>query len=262
MFFIIIYINLLSAKVSYAGNAENENLETGYRAIISDDIDLINESDYAEILEAMDPVTEYGNAMLYVAELGVKKPLLSGLYKQAENIYDEKFGLSTNGMLLMIDMDSRELVLRTFGEFMEEIPDKSVDNILSKSYKLASSGDYTGCIIKVFDLSEKTLKKVFIPHTTTWLCNGLVSALMALLITFKLANKNVGYPPPEKSIRAHGVRGKIKAKASDKKLVEKIRVVNVGGYGYNGSLFGGGGGGGGFSGGGGGRSSGGGHHSF
>lgn len=51
-----------------------------------------------------------------------------------------------DGILCLIDMEHRELVIRTFGEAIHYLTDSRVEEIEDKAYEKIRDGDYAGCL--------------------------------------------------------------------------------------------------------------------
>lgn len=63
----------------------------------------------------------------------------------AELLFDE-YCTSDDGVICMIDLDNREIVLRTFGEAIRYLTDDRIDEILDEAWEAVSEGDYKECL--------------------------------------------------------------------------------------------------------------------
>lgn len=75
----------------------------------------------------------------------------------AEKWFDNYAG-SENGVLYLIDMDNREIVLKTFGEAIEYITDNRRDTILDNAYEQIAQEKYAQTIEEMLGGTEKYYK--------------------------------------------------------------------------------------------------------
>ncbi len=54
--------------------------------------------------------------------------------------------ISDDGVICMIDMDNREIVLRTFGKAIFYLTDERIDGILDEAWEAVSDGSYKECL--------------------------------------------------------------------------------------------------------------------
>ena len=270
--FIPVLLMLLLLSGSVLADADiYTNPDTGYRALIEDDADLLSEQEENEVLETMIGMTEYGDCGLKTISDNPK----SSAKAFAEAFYYEKFQNQT-GVVFLIDMENRELYLAVSdGEVHDVITDAKALTVVDNVYTMASRGDYAGTAEKVFSQCRSLMRGGRIAQPMKYICNALLALIIGLVICFEVANKSAtpGATTDTELITAAAVTFAAGAAAAN--LVSKRKTYSSvnsgssgGGGGFHSSGGGGGfhssGGGGGFhsSGGGGGFHGGGGGHKF
>lgn len=73
----------------------------------------------------------------------------------ADDFYDELFGINTDGILYLIDMDNRENWISTSGEAILYIDDDRIERILDKTTPNLSDGDFDGAAIAFIQTTAK-----------------------------------------------------------------------------------------------------------
>ena len=64
----------------------------------------------------------------------------------ADDLYDTQTAEDSDGFLMLIDMDNREICISTAGEAIRYLDDGRIDAILDDAYYYVSEGDYAGCL--------------------------------------------------------------------------------------------------------------------
>ena len=64
----------------------------------------------------------------------------------ADDFFDEHSTEQEDGVVLLIDMDNREITISTCGIAIRYLTDSRIDNILDAAYAKISNGDYNGCM--------------------------------------------------------------------------------------------------------------------
>lgn len=78
------------------------NVDTGYEAVIEDDADIIDESNYSSLLDIMKQITVYGNVMLKTIDTNS-----TTTESYVRSLYREKYG-TDSGTIFIIDMYNRK----------------------------------------------------------------------------------------------------------------------------------------------------------
>ena len=121
------------------------NPDSGYDAVIYDRADKLSASEEKDLIEVMQPLTDYGNAVFYSISETDMQPAA-----KSESLYAELYGGKTvSGTLFLIDMQNRELYLYNAGaegdDFSYKITSSKSNTIMDNVYRYASDGDYYKC---------------------------------------------------------------------------------------------------------------------
>lgn len=246
---------------AYAEDLTYVNPNTGYKAFIVDEEDLLTPEEESRLLTTyMVPVTEFGDVGFITCYATA-----SSTRREAENRYVEYIGGGKNGTVLVIDMNYRIIQIASDGAVYKIITKAQANAITDNSYKYASNGDYYGCAADIFKQEERLLRGGQVPQPMKHISNILVAITLSILINYMLVlfqRKNSDKVDEHKIFNATTVSSLIPSVVYTEKVSERRYKASSD---SGGGSFGGGGGfsgGGGSSGGGGGFSGGGGGHSF
>ena len=73
----------------------------------------------------------------------------------ADDFYDGLTTEDSDGILVLIDMDNREIYLSTCGKAIRYLTDSRLDSILDDGFDYVSNGDYAGCISAMLSGAER-----------------------------------------------------------------------------------------------------------
>lgn len=255
-----------STRAAYAESLDYINPNTGYKAFVIDEEDLLTDEEEAKLLEDMKPITEFGNVGFISCYANAYST-----QKEAEDRYVANIGGGVSGTILLIDMHYRIIQIASDGAMYRVITKSYANAITDNSYKYASRGQYYECASDIFGQELRLLEGGKISQPMKHISNFLVAITLGVLINYmivlmqragKAVNKSKIFTATTVSTLAMGI-------SSKNVISEKRYRASSGGSGGGGGFSGGGGGGfsggggGGFSGGGGGGfSGGGGGHSF
>ena len=152
--------------------------ETGFSALIDDAEGLLSEDEKQELLEQMKPLTRYGNVMF-----GSTSQTSSDLVSNAKSIYSQAFG-SSNGILFLIDMGTRNLTLYSSEKIYDTITRAYANVITDSVYPLASRGDYCGAAKSAFSQCLLLLDGKRIAQPMKYINNSLLSLILAILLMY------------------------------------------------------------------------------
>ena len=178
IFLPLFVVILLTCTDVYAYEQYYKNEDTGYEAVIDDEADLLSDSEERSLLELMEEVTEYGNAAFVSTDENS-----SSASGYASSYYRSVFG-HESGTVFLIDMDNRVLYIYSYGDVYDTVTDSKAETITDNVYKMASSGDYSGCAEEVFKEISTLLGGGRIAQPMKYICNALLAVLIALLINF------------------------------------------------------------------------------
>lgn len=170
--FAVILIWLLPCSLLYA-KADN-----GYRSVIQDEADLLTDAEEKNLLEAMEPITQYGNVAFLST---VDNHHSTGYY--AEACYRDLFS-HESGTVFLIDMDNRNIWIFSDGEIYDVVTEDYADTITDNVYRQASRADYFDCAQNVYHQMDTILSGGRIAQPMKYMCNLLLAFLSSLLIFY------------------------------------------------------------------------------
>lgn len=157
---------------------EYTNPETGYVIYIADEEDLLTDSEEAQLIEDMKPITEYGNAGFVSCENN------SVSTRQfAEKRYSSVFG-SESGTLLLIDMGMREFYIRNNGAISKIITSAYSNTISDNIYKYASDRYYYKFASVCFLQELELLRGGKIAQPMRYISAALLALILGLLLNY------------------------------------------------------------------------------
>lgn len=170
---------LASDTKSFEQPSVYENDETGYEVYILDSADLLDEEEEEDLIDEMEDITDYAHA----AFVSVDNNPRNNAERLADYYSDELFG-SENGVVFLIDMDTRYLWIRANGSIRRTITDSYSTTITDNVYTYASARDYYTCSSKAFDQVYSLLRGKWIAQPMKWICNALLAVTIALLANY------------------------------------------------------------------------------
>lgn len=157
---------------------EYTNPDTGYVVYIADEEDLLTDSEETQLIEAMKPVTEYGNAGFVSCE---NNSVSTKQY--AEQRYASVFG-SESGTLLLIDMGMREFYIRNNGAVSKIITTAYSNTISDNIYKYASDRYYYKFAATCFLQELELLRGGKIAQPMRYISAALLALILGLLFNY------------------------------------------------------------------------------
>lgn len=247
--FLFLCIILLFPTHCFAQEAFT-NPDTSYRVIVQDDADLLTNEEEKDLIDVMEPITEYGNVAFVTTDYNY-----SSADSYAKSTYRDMFG-TKSGTLFLIDIDNRMIYIFSDGKIYRTITKSYANTITDNVYRYASNKDYYTCAAKAFEQINTLLKGGFILQPMKYISNALLAIILAVMFNYF------------RILFCHG-----KAKPTTKQIVDKMnhhvsfdnisnRLLKTERVYHPRSSGGGSSGGGSSSGGGGSSSGGGGGHSF
>ena len=157
---------------------EYTNPQTGYCVYIDDAEGLLTDSEKAQLIEDMKPVTEYGNAGFVSCDNNSVSTK-----KYSEDRYASVFG-SESGSLLVIDMGMREFYIKNNGEISKVITNAYSNTISDNIYKYASDRYYYKFAATCFLQEMELLRGGRIAQPMRYISAGLIALILGLMINF------------------------------------------------------------------------------
>ena len=72
----------------------------------------------------------------------------------ADDFYDERTAEDSDGILVLIDMDNREIYVSTCGEAIRYLTDARIERILDDGFYYVSNGEYASCLAAMLRTGE------------------------------------------------------------------------------------------------------------
>ena len=228
----------------------SHNEETGYDIYLDDWADLLTDSEEAELLEIMEPISAYG----HVAFISIDYNPTYSTERYLEQYYEDHFGRSS-GIVFIIDMDERYIWIDTDGEIRKTVTSAYANTITDNVYSYASDEDYLTCAGKAFEQVNTLLEGRAIAQPMKYISNALLAIVLALLINYFLVMMLSRSRKASTSQLLNGTFYKTNIKNPRAEFVKQTKRYSPQSSGSSGGGGGrsGGGGGGGHSGGGGGH---------
>ena len=126
---LLILCCVLPVGAAQRQDAQYTNPETSYQAIIIDDIDLLTESEEAKLIEEMTPLTEYGNIIFWSTDVH-KTDYIDQARVKRRSLYD-----LDSAAILMINMNTRKVVIQSYGTMYQYITDSKARSITDNARK-------------------------------------------------------------------------------------------------------------------------------
>lgn len=246
--FLTVFMTVAFAQETKAGSYVNE--DTGYRIVIEDDADLLDDSEELLLKDDMKDITLYGNVAFKTIDRNS-----SSAKNYAENYYYNEFG-NSSGIVFLIDMDNRRIQIAADGAIYKVVTAAKANTITDNVYRYASAGNYYLCAKTAYTQIISLLEGNRIAEPMKHVSNAILSLIIAMLVFFLIIITSARTKRAGTNAMVSGTKkAVVEGSQADYQFVnetKKYSPVQRSGGGHGG-FGGGGGGGGGFSGGGGGH---------
>lgn len=157
-----------------------------YTAVIYDNTDVFSYAEEQTLLEAMEPLCEYGNIciMTLVSYDGLTYDIIS-------NHYYETFG-DTSGMMIFIETKNSAMQIHCNGEIAESIGNNSLRDITFKTAGYATEGQYYTCAEKVLSETQKYLFNDQVSGPMKIVSSALLAIIIGLTVTYFIVRNFYG----------------------------------------------------------------------
>ena len=221
--------------------------EESYTVLVDDGADLLTPAQEAQLAQDMQPLTEYGDAVFYSTNAWGTADVL------AEQYFDAHLSplRSHSGVVLLIDMNTREILIFTRGLLEKRVGRAGAYAITDNVYRYASDGDYYQCAKSAFAqvLSLAEGQRIFSPMRV--ICNLLLAVSIGLIAAYLLVRRSSIHRAPSVASNLLSAATAVHMTISGKRLLKSTKHRRERSSGGVGGIGGGSrGGGGGFSGGG------------
>lgn len=191
-------------------------------ATVIDDADLLSDTEEAALMDIMQPGTLYGNMVFYTT--------LDNPYHDVDQlgqaVYNELYAGNADGVILVIDMDMREILLSGYGECQYSLSRSDCITITDNVYRYASDADYYSCAATAFEQVNLILNGKNIPRPMKYICNALLAIALALLINYFVVMGLSKKKKPSNNTMLHFIHSKCDIIAPKVTFIREKRVYN------------------------------------
>lgn len=150
----IMQVLLFAVFFGWGVSAEGYAKEHNYQ--LTDQAGLLEEKEASEIERKIEALEQKSGWDVMAVTTDDAEGMDSTYY--AEKWFDDNT-MSDDGIICLIDMDNREIVLRTFGEAITYLNDNRINTILDNAYQPLSRGEYAGALEETLDGTKKYYEK-------------------------------------------------------------------------------------------------------
>lgn len=148
------------------------------KCYLNDGANLMPSEDEAQVQEAMEKLSEYGNVAVVTTN-----SVAGTTAAYASDKYGSLFG-TESGLLFVIDMDNREIWIETDGYIGRYLTRGKCRTIADNVYVYASAANYAKCAILTLEQALDVMEGRQIPETMAHMSNAVLAVLAGLLINF------------------------------------------------------------------------------
>lgn len=154
------------------------NTETGYKAVIEDDANLLKDYEINNLYDEMSKLTKYGNIIFKSIESNYDTT-----DSYARDYYHDNYG-TRSGTLFLIDMNNREIYIFSDGSNYKIITSAKAYIITDNTYRYATNKNYYKCASVAFSQVNTLLEGGKISEPMRYITNALAAIVIASLINF------------------------------------------------------------------------------
>lgn len=111
---------------------------------VYDEADLLSDSEEEELDNQIYALIEETGWNIYAVTIDDAQGFSTAAF--ADAIYEDWAGIDTDGFLVLLDMDNREIYLSTSGIVIRYIYDERVERVLDAGYSYVGDGEYASCL--------------------------------------------------------------------------------------------------------------------
>ena len=164
----------------FTGALEYANPDTGYRAVILDELGLMSDAEHDKLLEDMKAVTQYGNVAFWSTNEYTRQEV-----EQARLKRRELFGL-TSGTIFVVNMNVRKISLQNYGFIESLLPSSKANTITNNVRNYATRGDYYGCASGAYRQVVTLMEGNRIAQPMKYLSNACIALMLGLMLMLLL----------------------------------------------------------------------------
>lgn len=132
-----------------AGTPEKVNAEVYF---VYDEADLLSDTEEEALDNRIYALMEETGWNIYAVTIDDAQGFSAAAF--ADALYEDWAGIDTDGFLVLIDMDNREIYLSTSGIAIRYLYDERVERVLDAGYSYVSDGEYASCLSEMISSVE------------------------------------------------------------------------------------------------------------
>lgn len=138
----LLCICMMIAVPVAAGAAESS--DSGIQSFVYDNAGLLSVEEMASLDEQISEMQEETGWDIFAVTVDDTNGKSSMEY--ADDFYDMRTADDSDGILVLIDMDNREIYVSTCGKAIRYLTDVRIERVLDAGYTYVSDGDYAACL--------------------------------------------------------------------------------------------------------------------
>ena len=210
---------LLLTAFPAQGSGESSS---GYRVILDDGADLLTPDEEQRVLEAMTPLSRYGDVIFWTTLARSSNTSMLRLQQYVDvNISPSVDHPSAS---FFIDMSSRTFCILNRGELMRTVDSSEVNSIISQVRPYAKLGEYAECAVQAFNAIRNAHIGARSFSVIRWLCALLLSAGIGLIVSFRYIQRKSIQPIPSVRTLDFNVKKDIKSEVLSSKLEQQTKT--------------------------------------
>lgn len=161
-----------------AGDASYTDPETGYRAIIMDELGLLSGSERDKLIEDMKPLLRYGNIAFWTTD-----DYTSNEVKQAQQKRRALFDLES-ASILVINMEVRRISIQSYGDMYDIITIGRANEITNYVRNYGTRGEYYELARIAFGQELQLMRGNEIARPMKHFSNACIALMTGLIVMF------------------------------------------------------------------------------
>ena len=155
---------------------EWRNADTGYRVVIEDDIDLLTPTEERQLLEDMQPLTEYGSVAFWST-----REYASDEIEQARLKRRSLFDLESAG-ILVINMEIRKVSIQSYGAMYDVLTSSRANSITNNVRNDLTRGEYYKASQKAYSQMNSLMRGNRIAQPMKHFSNACIALMVGLML--------------------------------------------------------------------------------
>ena len=170
------YSAMPSLGVLTDSGLEWRNADTGYRVVIEDEIDLLTPQEERQLLDNMQPLTEYGSVAFWST-----REYASDEIEQARLKRRSLFDLES-GTILVINMEIRRVTIQSCGAMYEVLTSSRANSITNNVRNSLTRGEYYAAAQKAYSQMNSLMVGNRIAQPMKHFSNACIALMVGLML--------------------------------------------------------------------------------